>query len=128
MFTDLFARRVFKLAGIYGVLVLAPQYLMETGLIPVPPLHLSRPSDFYGFVGVALVWQFIFLLIASDPRRYRALIPLAILEKLAFGIPVFALFVTGRVGGDVLTFGAIDMILACLFFMTLDPVGAPIRA
>lgn len=117
-----FARRVFGIAGIYGLLVLIPQYLVEVGLPPMPRVHLSRPSDFYGFVGVALVWQFVFLLIASDPRRFKSLMPLAILEKLAFGMPVVLLFAAGRVPTAVLTFGAIDVLLACLFFLSLNAV------
>ncbi len=119
-----FARRVFKVAGIYGLLVLAPQYLVETGVLPGAPLPLTRPSDFYGFVGVALVWQFVFLLIATDPRRYRALIPLAVLEKLVFGIPVLMLYAAGRVEAVVLVFGTIDLVLASLFFVSLKSVAA----
>ena len=118
------ARRVFKVAGIYGLLVLVPQYLVETGWLPGARLQLARPSDFYGFVGVALVWQFVFLLIASDPWRFRALIPLAVLEKLVFGIPVLLLYAVGRVEGVVLVFGAIDLVLACLFFLSLNSVAA----
>jgi hypothetical protein len=119
-----FARRVFKVAGIYGLVVLVPQYLLETGVLPGARLQLTRPSDFYGFVGVALVWQFVFLLISSDPRRFRALIPLAVLEKLVFGIPVIMLAAAGRVGGDVLTFGSIDLVLATLFLTSLRSVPA----
>jgi hypothetical protein len=118
-----FARRVFKGAGIYGLLVLVPLYLMETGLLPMSRVRLARPSDFYGFVGVALIWQLVFLLIASDPRRFRSLIPLAVLEKLVFGIPVLILYAVGRVTADVLTFGTIDLVLACLFFMSLRSVA-----
>ncbi len=119
-----FARRVFKIAGIYGLLVLVPQYLVETGLLPGAPLQLTRPSDFYGFVGLAIVWQFVFLLIATDPQRFRALIPLAVLEKLVFGIPVLMLYAVGRVEGIVLVFGTIDLVLASLFFMSLRSVAA----
>jgi hypothetical protein len=119
-----FARRVFKVAGIYGLVVLVPQYLLETGLLPGGRLELTRPSDFYGFVGVALVWQFVFLLIASDPRRFRALMPLAVLEKLVFGIPVLMLYAAGRVGGDVLAVGSIDLMLGTLFLISLRSVAA----
>lgn len=118
------AGRVFKGAGIYGLLVLVPQYLVETGLLPGPRLQLTRPSDFYGFVGVALVWQFVFLLIASDPRRFRPLIPLAVLEKLVFGIPGLMLYAAGRVEGVVLVFGMIDLVLASLFVLSLKSVAA----
>ncbi len=115
--SNFFAARVFLVAGIYGILVLLPQYLLETGLIPSPPGPITRPEHFYGFVGLALVWQFAFLLISRDVQRYRPLMPICVLETLAFGIPVLLLFATGRVGADVLAFGCIDLILGALFIM-----------
>ena len=49
--------RLFWFAGIYGLLVLAPQYLMERHIgIDFPP-EITHPEYFYGFVGVTLAWQ-----------------------------------------------------------------------
>lgn len=111
-----FAKRAFLGAGIYGIAALAPQYLLETGVGPdLPPL--TRPEHFYGFVGTALVWQLVFLLIARDVRRYRPLMPIAVLEKLAFGLPAAVLYARGRVGAEVLVFGAIDLLLGTLFVL-----------
>jgi len=68
-----FAKRVFLLAGIYGVVVLLPQYFVEWALdLPAP---MAQPEHFYGFIGVALSWQFAFLLIAGDVQRYRVSSP-----------------------------------------------------
>ena len=64
-----FPARVFLGAGIYGILVMAPQYLLETGIGPALPAPITTPEHFYGFVGLALVWQLAFLLIARDVRR-----------------------------------------------------------
>ena len=110
-----FAKRVFQVAGIYGIIVLLPQYLVEssTGLGLETPI--GRPEHFYGFVGVALVWQFAFLLIASDVRRYRPMMLVGVLEKLSFGIATIVLYVNGRVAASVLSFGLIDLILGGLF-------------
>ena len=112
-----FAERVFLVAGIYGILVLAPQYLLESGFVPPLPAPITRPEHFYGFIGVALVWQFAFLLVARDVRRYRPLMLIGVLEKLAFGLPVLFLYANGRVGRDVLLFGIIDLLLGVLFIM-----------
>ena len=110
-----FARVVFLGAGIYGIVVLLPLYFSEFAFdLPQP---ISRPEQFYGFIGVALVWQLAFLLIAWDVRRYRPLMPLAVLEKLAFGLPAVMLYATGRVTAGVLGFGLIDLVLAALFVM-----------
>ena len=112
-----FAARVFLGAGIYGIVVLAPQYLLESGFVPALPAPITRPEHFYGFIGVALVWQFAFLLISRDVRRYRPLMLVGVFEKLAFGLPVLFLSNAGRVGRDVLLFGALDLPLGVLFIL-----------
>lgn len=118
-----FARYVFLIAGIYGVVVLAPQYLVESGVGLDLPEPITRPEHFYGFVGLALAWQFAFFLIARDVKRYRPLMLIAVLEKLAFGIPVVALFVKGRVSVGVLSFGVIDLALGVLFLIAFKATG-----
>ncbi len=112
-----FPRRVFFWAGVYGLIVLAPQYLVELGIGPPLPGPITRPEHFYGFIGVALAWQLVFLVIARDVARYRLLMLPAIVEKLSFGIPVLLLFASGRVGADVLVFGCIDLVLGGLFLL-----------
>ncbi|MDP1569617.1 MAG: hypothetical protein Q8L86_06410 [Vicinamibacterales bacterium] len=113
-----FARRVFFWSGVYGILVLLPQYLIELGVGPPLAAPITRPEHFYGFVGVALAWQVVFLVIARDVRRYRLMMLPSILEKLAFGLPVLLLFATGRVGSDVLLFGCLDLVLGTLFLVS----------
>ena len=110
-----FARRVFLTAAVYGILVLAPQYFMADRIgrdFPPPMTHLEH---FYGFIGLALVWQFVFILIARDPVRYRPIMPVAVLEKLAFGVPAVVLYLQGRLAVPVLGAGLIDLVLAVLF-------------
>ncbi len=110
-----FPRRVFLLAGIYGIIALLPQYFLEERIgIEMPP-PITHPEHFYGFVGVALAWQLAFLLIARDPVRFRPLMPVAVLEKLSFGVAAVVLYTQGRVAGSVLSFGLIDLLLAALF-------------
>lgn len=110
-----FPRRVFLAAGIYGIIVLLPQYFLEKkiGLDYPPPI--THPEHFYGFIGVALAWQFVFLIIARDVRRYRLLMLPAILEKLSFGVAAVALFAAGRAAASVAAVGSIDLLLAALF-------------
>ena len=105
------ARWVFLIAGIYGILVLVPMYFRTA-----PDEH---PEFFFGFVGIALAWQFVFLLISRDPSRYRRLMPIGVLEKLAFGIPAIVLFRQGRIEADMLAGGILDLVLAALFLVAL---------
>ncbi len=123
-----FAKRVFLGAGVYGIIVLLPQYLLEAGVGLPLPAPIARPEHFYGFIGVALVWQFAFLLVASDVRRYRPLMLIGVLEKLVFGVPVILLYLRGRVGTDVLVFGLLDLVLAVLFVLAFRASGVAMAA
>jgi hypothetical protein len=120
---DPFARRVYTVAGIYGLLVMFPQYFLEDRIGRDNPPPITHPEYFYGFIGIVLVWQLAFLVIARDPARFRALMPVTVLEKLAFAIPVAILCVQGRVTHAVLLFGAIDLVLGLLFFLSWRRVG-----
>lgn len=118
-----FARRVFAAAGVYGLLVLPPQYFMEARIgIDYPPA-ITHPEYFYGFIGLALVWQFAFLLIASDALRYRFLMPVAVLEKLAFGLPAIVLYLQARTPFPVLVAALIDLLLGALFLCAYLRLG-----
>lgn len=89
------ARLIFAAAATYGIAVLLPGLLIERGASPLYP-PLAQPEYYYGFYGSALVWQFVFLLIAHDPVRYRPLMALAVLEKAAFFGACLWLWQAGR--------------------------------
>jgi len=110
-----FARYVFGAAGVYGLVALLPQYFLEERIGRDYPPPITHPEHFYGFVGVAVAWQVLFLLIARDPARFRPAMPVAVLEKLVFAVPASVLFASGRVPAPVLGFGLVDLLLACLF-------------
>lgn len=102
-----FASRVYFWAAVYGIPVLALAYLQ-----PVPdPWRLTH----FGFVGVTLVFQGVFLVIARDPRRFEPLMPVTVFEKLCFGIPAVAFWARGQAGSMTAVFGAIDLLLGVLF-------------
>ncbi len=101
------ASRVFRVAAIYGVIVLAPLYFA-----PVPdPWRLTH----FGFIGTALVFQGMFWLISRDPVKYAALIPLGIMEKLVFGVPAVIFATLGRADPIAGVFGALDLFWAVMF-------------
>jgi hypothetical protein len=113
-----FARRLFLISGIYGLLVLVPQFFLEDRFGRDYPPAITHPEHFYGFLGVAVAWQVAFLVIARDPVRFRPMMLPAVLEKAAFGLSVVALFFRGRVPAVVLIFGLIDLTLGALFLIT----------
>lgn len=110
-----FARRVFLIAAGYGILVLLPQYFMEAKVGRDCPPPITHPEHFYGFIGVALAWQVLFVVIARDPVRYRLAMLPAALEKVSFSGAALALFVQGRLNAVVLVAGCLDLVFAALF-------------
>jgi len=118
-----FARRVFLAAGIYGIVVLFPLYFMKERLGLDYPPAITHPEFFYGFVGLALAWQVVFLIMSRDPMRYRWLILPAILEKLSYGIPIVLLLSRGEVSGGPAVGGLIDLGLAVLFAIAFALLG-----
>ena len=122
----LFARWLFRIAGIYGLAVLLPQYLMEEQVGRENPPAITHPEYFYGFLGVAVSWQIAFLLIAQDPLRYRLLMLPAILEKAGFGLAAVALWTGGGLAAPMLIAGLIDLALGVLFVVAYlkTPMGS----
>ena len=112
-----FARRVFLGAAIYGFMVLLPQYFLEEKTGRDFPPAITHPEYYYGFIGIAVAWQMVFLLISRDPIRYRPLMPVAVVEKIAFGFPATALYLTGRLSSQMLGAGILDLIIGVLFLM-----------
>jgi hypothetical protein len=109
-----FARWVFLIAGIYGLVTVVPQYGLER-LIAERTGPITHPEYFYGFLGVIVAFQLVFLTIARDPARLRPIMPACVVEKLSFGIAGWALFHAHRIGADVVFFASIDLVLAVLF-------------
>ena len=112
-----FAKLVFLIAGIYGLIVVLPLYFFEekTGRDYPPPI--THPEYYYGFVGVTAAWQTLYLLISTNPIRYRPVMIPPMLAKGSFVIAVTILFMQGRVSGTMLGASMIDLLLVVLFFL-----------
>lgn len=113
-----FAKYTFLIAGIYGLIVLLPQYFLEQKIGTDTPPAITHPEFFYGFIGVAIAFQLVFLIISRDPQRYRLLILPSIVEKFSFGIAAAALFATGRLDPQMFAAGMIDTVLGLLFIVS----------
>ena len=112
-----FAKIVFWLAAIWGFLIITPLYFLFALISKNDPPPITHPGFFYGFVGVAMVWQLAFILIARDPIRFRPMMIPAILEKLVYSIPVIILVLQKRMHPADLVFSATDLLLAVLFLI-----------
>lgn len=118
-----FAKIVFTVAGVYGLMVLLPQYFLEEKTGRDYPPAITHPEYYYGFIGVAVAWQVVFLILGRNPVRYRVLMIPSILEKLSFGIPAIILFSLNRLGPMMLGAGILDLILGTLFAIAYLKTG-----
>lgn len=106
-----FARWVFRVAGLYGIVVVAPMFFFERQIAP----GITHPVFFYAWVSVALVWQILFVVLSTDPIRYRPMMLVSVLEKATAVIAIPWLYVLGRIGSPWLAVVAIDLTFGVLF-------------
>lgn len=119
-----FARFVYVVAALFGFVSLVPMYFLKDKISIQSPPAITHPEFYYGFVGLALVFQLLFVFIALDPARYCPLMPVTVLEKLAFSAPVFLLHARGEIGPAMLTPAGIDLALGGLFAIAYFRVKA----
>jgi hypothetical protein len=110
-----FAKVVFWVAGIWGVLVITPLYFLFDVISRNDPPAITHPGFFYGFVGAALVWQIAYMSIATAPGKFRPMMIVAVLAKFSYGVPVVVLVLQKRMHAADLMFGGTDLVLGALF-------------
>jgi hypothetical protein len=110
-----FAKWVFLVAGVYGVLLITLIFFLEDRLGQDDPPPVTHPEYFYGFLGAALVWQLLYLLICSDPIRYRPVMLLSVAAKLSFVVAVLILYQKARVAAAMVGIATPDALFAVLF-------------
>lgn len=115
--SEIFARWVFRLAGLYGLVVIMPLFALEARFGRDFPPPINHPENFYGFASVGVAWQILFLLLATDPVRYRLMMLPAFLEKAIYAAAMFVLFAQRRVPGLLAGFASVDLILGLLFLL-----------
>ncbi len=123
-----FAKAVFRFAGIWGIVVLTPLYFLVdlTGRQYAAPT--AHPQFFYGFLSVAMAWQIAFLMIGSNPARFRPLMIPGIVEKFGHVAGVAVLYGQGRLSVPDLTAAVPDLLLGVLFIAALAVTYTSTRA
>jgi hypothetical protein len=112
-----FAKKVFLSAGIFGLILVLPLFVMEANYAKDGTGLVSSPEFYYGFAGVTLAWQIAFILISRDPVRFRPLMPAAMAEKFFFVLAIAWLASQGRVGPNMISAAALDFIWGVLFLL-----------
>jgi hypothetical protein len=86
-----FAKIIFLIAGVLGLIELTPLYFIFDVVGRKDPPPITHPGFYYGFIGVALAWQFAFIVISKDPVRLRPMMIPAVIEKLIYATTFIAL-------------------------------------
>lgn len=122
------ARRIFQIAGVWGLFVLTVAYATHFLGGEEWAVVTSHPQYVHGFFLVTLAWQVAFLIIATDPVRYRLLMLAAMLEKFPFTLATILLYAAGSVPVSALIAGLIDGALGVAFavaYVVTDRSGTP---
>jgi hypothetical protein len=118
-----FAKLLFWIAGIWGVLVLTPLYFIFDLIGQKDPPPITHPGFYYGFVSVALAFQFVFFVIATDPARFRPIMIPSVLEKFGYGASFVILYVQHRLTPGDLALGCVDLLFGVLFLTAFFRTG-----
>jgi hypothetical protein len=119
-----FAKIVYRIAGIWGLLIITPLYFLIDQIGAHNPPSVTHPEFYFGFVGVTLIWQIAFFIIASDPVRFRPFMIAAIFEKLIYIITIPILYLQHRVASNQLIWVGTDSILCLLFIASYVKTSA----
>jgi hypothetical protein len=110
-----FAKVVFYIASVWGILVITPLYFLYDTIGRQDPPPITHPGFYYGFAGCGLAWQIAFFIIGRDPVRFRPLMLASVFEKFSFAIPTTILFLQNRLRASDLALGGIDAFFGVLF-------------
>jgi hypothetical protein len=96
--------------------MLTPMFFLESQMAAMGG-PITRPENYYGFIGVAWAWQWVYLLIGRDRVRYRPIMPIGAMGKLIFVVITFGLAAAGRTPWNVALITASDLVIAILFLI-----------
>ena len=119
-----FARIVFVAAGVWGIVILTPLYFLFDAIGRLYSSPINYPQGYYGFLAITMAWQCAFLLIGSNPARYRLMKIPSMVEKLGYLLTMGVLYIQGRIGvTDVLVISP-DLLWGVLFTTAFAKVSA----
>jgi hypothetical protein len=121
-----FAKIVFWIAAVWGILVITPLYFLYDTIGRQDPPPITHPGFYYGFAGCALAWQFAFAVIAKDPVRFRAMMIPSVFEKFSFAAAQTVLFMQHRLHPSDFFLGGIDALLGVLFLIAFIRTGSKV--
>jgi hypothetical protein len=124
------ARIEFTIAGMYGIVVLVPPLFLESKFGRDYPPPVSHPEFFYGFFALGIAWQVLFLILATDPIKYHAMMIPSMLEKIGYPVALIFLHLQNRIAPRTFALGSLDwffLILFAIAYAKTAPEAANLR-
>ena len=118
-----FAKKVFLIAGIWGVLVMTSMYFLFDIVGRQYPPPITHPDFYYGFVSITFAWQIVFLVISSDPLRHRPIMAAALVEKFGYIATLSVLYAQGQIQFGQFAVIVPDVVLGLLFIAAFLKTG-----
>ncbi|OHB27224.1 MAG: hypothetical protein A2790_00745 [Phenylobacterium sp. RIFCSPHIGHO2_01_FULL_69_31] len=109
-----FAKWVFTIGGLWGVLIIGSLFFLEP-VIASQTGPLSHPDTYYGFAVSTFAMQIGYLVIGRNPAAYRPFMLIGAGGKLAYAGVCWALYAQGRIPVTVPALASPDLLLAALF-------------
>jgi len=113
------AKLIFRVAAILDILALTPILFFPNRIGNPVPRPLTEPEYFHGFLAYALIFALLFLVIASNPIRYRPVMWIAIVQKFVYPIAIFGLLSTHRAPPAKSFYAGTEFLFALLFILAL---------
>ena len=96
------AKWIFLIAGVFGLLSTIPLAFAEK------MMGVKQPEYYYGFVFLDICWQILYLLLSSNPVRYRLMMIPSFLAKGSGTVALTWLYLLERVSSQWIAIGAVD--------------------
>ena len=112
------AKWTFRIAGIFGLIVMVPLLFAEKLIVQIMPPALNHPEFYYGFIILNICWQILYLFLAKDPIRYRPMMIPAFLAKASGPIALLWLYFQNRISSQWITTTIMDGAFAILFLIS----------
>jgi hypothetical protein len=108
-------RALFWCAAALGLAFNLPKYFLLEQIGRQTPPPITHPEYFYGFLGLGVAWQLGFVLIGTEPFRYRPFMLAGQLEKSLVGLASTFLYMASEAVLKVFVVGLSDLLFAALF-------------
>lgn len=113
------AKLIFRIAAAADILVLTPILFFPNRIGNPVPRPLTEPEYFHGFLALSLLFSILYLVIATNPIRYRPVMWIGILQKFVYPMAIFGLLSTHRTPPGKSFYAGMEFLFGLLFIIAL---------